>query len=65
MCHACICLLYTSCTIAAGVAKGGAQVILVSGYDGGTGAAPRTSIKNAGLPWELEMCIRDRVPRAT
>ena len=36
-----------------GVAKGGAQVILVSGYDGGTGAAPRTSIKNAGLPWEL------------
>ena len=40
-------------TIAAGVAKGGAQVILVSGYDGGTGAAPRTSIQNAGLPWEL------------
>ncbi|MFI3169060.1 MAG: glutamate synthase large subunit [Faecalibacterium sp.] len=40
-------------TIAAGVAKGGAQVILVSGYDGGTGAAPRTSINNAGLPWEL------------
>ncbi len=40
-------------TIAAGVAKGGAQVIFVSGYDGGTGAAPRTSIKNAGLPWEL------------
>ena len=34
-------------------AKGGAQVILVSGYDGGTGAAPRTSIKHAGLPWEL------------
>ena len=40
-------------TIAAGVAKAGAQVILISGYDGGTGAAPRTSIKNAGLPWEL------------
>ena len=40
-------------TIAAGVAKGGAQVILVSGYDGGTGAAPRNSIKDAGLPWEL------------
>jgi glutamate synthase (NADPH/NADH) large chain len=40
-------------TIAAGVAKGGAQVILVSGFDGGTGAAPRTSIENAGLPWEL------------
>ena len=40
-------------TIAAGVAKDGAQVILVSGYDGGTGAAPRNSIKDAGLPWEL------------
>ncbi|MDD3430089.1 MAG: glutamate synthase large subunit, partial [Oscillospiraceae bacterium] len=40
-------------TIAAGVAKAGAQVILISGYDGGTGAAPRTSIQNAGLPWEL------------
>ena len=40
-------------TIAAGVAKAGAQVILVSGYDGGTGAAPRSSIYNAGLPWEL------------
>ncbi len=40
-------------TIAAGVAKAGAQVILVSGSDGGTGAAPRNSIYNAGLPWEL------------
>ncbi|MFI3176086.1 MAG: glutamate synthase large subunit [Eubacteriales bacterium] len=40
-------------TIAAGVAKAGAEVILVSGYDGGTGAAPRNSINNAGLPWEL------------
>ncbi|HCW54021.1 MAG TPA: glutamate synthase large subunit [Clostridium sp.] len=40
-------------TIAAGVAKAGAEVILISGYDGGTGAAPRNSIKNAGLPWEL------------
>ena len=40
-------------TVAAGVAKAGAQVILVSGYDGGTGAAPRSSIHNAGLPWEL------------
>lgn len=40
-------------TIAAGVAKAGAQVILVSAYDGGTGAAPRNSIYNAGLPWEL------------
>lgn len=40
-------------TIAAGVAKGGADVILISGYDGGTGASPRTSIRHAGLPWEL------------
>ncbi len=40
-------------TVAAGVAKAGAQVILISGYDGGTGAAPRSSIYNAGLPWEL------------
>ncbi|MCR5545073.1 MAG: glutamate synthase subunit alpha, partial [Lachnospiraceae bacterium] len=40
-------------TVAAGVAKAGAQVILISGYDGGTGAAPLSSIHNAGLPWEL------------
>ncbi len=40
-------------TIAAGVAKAGAQVVLISGFDGGTGAAPRTSIHHAGLPWEL------------
>ena len=40
-------------TVAAGVAKAGAQVILISGYDGGTGAAPRSSIHQAGLPWEL------------
>lgn len=40
-------------TVAAGVAKAGAEVILISGYDGGTGAAPRSSIYNAGLPWEL------------
>ena len=40
-------------TVAAGVAKAGAQVVLISGYDGGTGAAPRSSIHNAGLPWEL------------
>ncbi len=40
-------------TVAAGVAKAGAQVILVSSFDGGTGAAPRNSIYNAGLPWEL------------
>lgn len=40
-------------TVASGVAKAGAQVILISGFDGGTGAAPRSSIHNAGLPWEL------------
>ena len=40
-------------TVAAGVAKAGAQTILISGYDGGTGAAPESSIHNAGLPWEL------------
>ena len=40
-------------TIAAGVAKAGAGVVLISGYDGGTGAAPISSIHNAGLPWEL------------
>ena len=39
--------------MAAGVAKAGAQVVLISGYDGGTGAAPQSSIHNAGLPWEL------------
>ncbi|SFK66466.1 glutamate synthase (ferredoxin) [Lachnospiraceae bacterium KH1T2] len=58
-------------TIAAGVAKAGAQVILISGYDGGTGAAPGSSVHNAGLPWELgvaeahrslmENGLRDRV----
>lgn len=40
-------------TIAAGVAKGRADLILISGFDGGTGASPRTSIQHAGLPWEL------------
>ena len=40
-------------TVAAGVAKAGAGVILISGYDGGTGAAPKNSVYNAGLPWEL------------
>ena len=40
-------------TVAAGVAKAGAEVVLISGYDGGTGAAPGSSIHNAGLPWEL------------
>ncbi len=40
-------------TVAAGVAKGRADMILISGYDGGTGAAPLSSIKHAGIPWEL------------
>lgn len=40
-------------TIAAGVAKAGASIVLISGYDGGTGAAPRNSIHHAGMPWEL------------
>ncbi|SHF09889.1 glutamate synthase large subunit [Alkalibacter saccharofermentans] len=58
-------------TVAAGVAKGKADVILISGYDGGTGASPRTSIRNTGLPWELGLSethqtlllnkLRDRV----
>lgn len=58
-------------TIASGVAKAGAQVILISGYDGGTGAAPRNSVYSAGLPWELGLAeahqtlimndLRDRV----
>ncbi|WP_334195586.1 glutamate synthase-related protein, partial [Muricomes intestini] len=58
-------------TVAAGVAKAGAGVILISGYDGGTGTAPRSSIHNAGLPWELGLAethqtliqngLRDRV----
>ncbi len=58
-------------TIASGVAKAGAQVILISGHDGGTGAAPLSSIHHAGLPWELGLSeahralldngLRDRV----
>ena len=40
-------------TVAAGVAKGFADVVLISGYEGGTGASPRTSMRHAGLPWEL------------
>src|SRR5205085_9678568 len=40
-------------TIAAGVAKGLAEVVMLSGADGGTGASPLSSIKNAGIPWEL------------
>ncbi|TDO95203.1 glutamate synthase (NADH) large subunit [Halanaerobium saccharolyticum] len=62
-------------TVAAGVAKGKADVILISGYDGGTGASPRTSIQHAGLPWELGLSethqtlvlndLRDRVTLET
>ncbi|WP_219835793.1 glutamate synthase large subunit [Paenibacillus sp. R14(2021)] len=58
-------------TIAAGVAKGRADVILVSGYDGGTGASPLASIRHAGMPWEIGLAethqtlmlnnLRDRV----
>src|SRR5690606_28508811 len=40
-------------TIAAGVAKAHADVILIAGFDGGTGASPLSSVKHAGLPWEL------------
>ncbi len=40
-------------TVAAGVAKAGADAVIVAGYDGGTGASPLTSIRHAGLPWEL------------
>jgi glutamate synthase (ferredoxin) len=40
-------------TVAAGVVKGGADVVLISGHTGGTGASPLSSIKNAGIPWEL------------
>jgi glutamate synthase (ferredoxin) len=58
-------------TIAAGVAKGHADVVLISGHDGGTGASPQTSLKHAGLPWELGLAethqtlvlnnLRDRI----
>lgn len=58
-------------TVAAGVAKAKADLILISGYDGGTGAAPRTSLRHAGMPWELGLAethqtlvmnnLRDRV----
>ena len=49
-------------TVAAGVAKAGAQVILVSGYDGGTGGAPLSSIHNAGLPWECGLAGTHQTP---
>ncbi len=48
-------------TIAAGVAKAKADVILISGHDGGTGASPLTSIKHAGLPWELGLAETQQV----
>jgi glutamate synthase (ferredoxin) len=58
-------------TIAAGVAKANADIIQISGYDGGTGASPLSSIKHAGSPWELGLAevhtvlmgnkLRDRV----
>jgi glutamate synthase (NADPH/NADH) large chain len=48
-------------TIAAGVAKAHADVILISGYDGGTGAAPLTSIRHAGVPWELGLAEAHQV----
>jgi glutamate synthase domain-containing protein 2/glutamate synthase domain-containing protein 1/glutamate synthase domain-containing protein 3 len=58
-------------TVAAGVSKGKADVVLISGYDGGTGASPQSSIQHAGLPWELGLAeahqtlvlnnLRDRI----
>ena len=48
-------------TVAAGVAKAHADVILISGYDGGTGASPLTSIKHAGIPWELGLAETQQV----
>jgi len=48
-------------TIAAGVAKAHADVILISGHDGGTGASPLSSIKHAGLPWELGIAETNQV----
>src|SRR5450432_2460778 len=48
-------------TVAAGVAKAHADVILISGYDGGTGASPLTSIKHAGVPWELGLAETQQV----
>ncbi len=48
-------------TVAAGVSKAHADVVLISGYDGGTGAAPLTSIKHAGIPWELGLAETQQV----
>ena len=52
-------------TIAAGVAKANADVVHISGHDGGTGASPKTSIKNAGLPWELGLAEANQMLRKT
>jgi glutamate synthase (NADPH/NADH) large chain len=52
-------------TIAAGVAKANADVVHISGHSGGTGASPKTSIKNAGLPWELGLAETTQMLRAT
>src|SRR5258708_599101 len=48
-------------TVAAGVAKAHGDVVLISGYDGGTGASPLTSIKHAGIPWELGLAETQQV----
>ena len=48
-------------TVAAGVAKGKSDVVLISGHDGGTGASPQTSIKHAGIPWELGLAETHQV----
>src|SRR4030042_1364395 len=48
-------------TIAAGVAKGNADEVLISGHDGGTGASPLSSIKHAGCPWELGLAETHKV----
>ena len=48
-------------TVAAGVAKGKSDVVLISGYEGGTGASPLTSIKHAGIPWELGLAETHQV----
>jgi glutamate synthase (NADPH) large chain len=52
-------------TIAAGVAKAKADVILISGHNGGTGASPQTSIKFAGLPWEMGLSEAHQVLTST
>ena len=48
-------------TVAAGVAKAHSDVVLISGYDGGTGASPMSSLKHAGLPWELGLAETQQV----